>query len=341
MIYAGVIGGSGYTGNELLRLLTTHPKVEVKWVCSRSYAGRKVSDIHPNLRGFIDIRFVEFKKDIANDVDIVFLCLPHTVSMNYVKDIFERVKIVDLSADFRLKNHSLYEKYYTKHICPELIKNAVYGLPEIHRNEIENSSLVANPGCNATACILALYPLKEIFDRSTKIIVDIKEGSSASGRKASLSSIHAERSSTVRVYKPKGHRHVAEIVQETGFKNIAMSAHAVDMPRGVFATIYIEAECTVSEKDLWKVFRKYYKDEPFVRIVKRRNPPYNLPDIKGVAYSNFCDIGFVVDEECSRVIIFSALDNLIKGSAGQAIQNMNVMFGFDETTGLKFPGFLV
>jgi N-acetyl-gamma-glutamyl-phosphate/LysW-gamma-L-alpha-aminoadipyl-6-phosphate reductase len=336
----GVVGGSGYTGGELLRLLAIHSEVEISCVTSRKYAGKLVSDIHPNLRDFIDLRFTGMNLERLKDVDVVFLCLPHMVSMKIVNQMFGKTKIIDLSADFRIRDVSTYEKYYTKHECPELIKKAVYGLPEIHREEIKNASLIANPGCNSTAVILGLYPLRSLLKKS-KIIIDVKEGSSASGRTPKLSNIHAERSNIVRIYKPKNHRHLAEIRQELGIEKICMSAHAVGMTRGIFASCHISMEDLPTEKDLWKLYRKTYSDEPFIRIVKKKTPPYNLPDIKGVVYSNFCEVGFVVDEDSERIVVFSALDNLLKGASGQAIQNMNIMFSLKETLGLRIPGFYV
>ena len=340
MIKVGVVGGSGYTGGELLRLLSIHPEVEVVWVTSRRFVGKNVSDIHPNLRRFIDIKFTNYKKENVDSVDLVFLCLPHTKSMEIVKDIYEEVKIIDLSADFRLKSPSIYEKYYTKHVCPELLKYAVYGLPEINREDIRKSSLIANPRCNSTAIILGLYPLTSFLEDKI-VTIDIKEGSSASGRSPSISNIHAERSHTVRIYKPMNHRHLAEVKEVLGISNVSMSAHAVGMTRGVFATIYVFGDNIPSEKEIWKLYRSKYTEEKFVRIVNRKYPPYNLPDIKGVVYSNFCDVGFRIDKDNNRLIIFSALDNLIKGAAGQAIQNMNLMFGLEESMGLWYPGFLV
>ena len=334
----GIVGGSGYTGGELIRLLSIHPEVEISWITSEKYENRFVSDVHPNLRNSVDIKFTRFSLNNVEKIDLIFLCLPHKVSMSLVKKIFRKVKIIDLSADFRIKDKNIYEKYYKKHECPEILSYAVYGLPEIHKEEIADASLVANPGCNSTAVILSLYPLKDIVKKS-KVLIDVKEGSSAGGRNPSLSNIHAERINTVRVYKPKNHRHIAEIKQELDSENISMSAYAVGMGRGVFASSYILTDNTMDEKELWRIYREFYSNKPFVRIVKRKSPPYNYPDIKSVVYSNFCEIGFTVDEEFKRIIIFSALDNLIKGAAGQAVQNMNIMFGLEETMGLKTPGF--
>jgi len=340
MVKVGVIGGSGYTGGELLRILSIHPEVEIKWVTSRKYIGRRISDIHPNLRGFIDLKFTQLSLDNIDMIDVVFCCLPHTVSMNIVKKIYGKTRIIDLSADFRIRDPAVYEKYYVKHMCPELLDKAVYGLPEIYREQIRGAMLVANPGCNSTAIILSLYPLRKFLEKSF-ITIDIKEGSSASGRNPSLSNIHAERINTVRIYMPMEHRHLAEIRQVLGIENISMTAHAVGMARGIYATTYIFTENLPSEKDLWKIYREYYSKEYFIRIVNRKYPPYNLPDIKGVVYSNFCEIGFKVDKGNGRIIIFSAIDSLIKGAAGQAVQNMNIIFGIDEKTGLDYPGFYV
>ena len=334
----GVIGGSGYAGGELIRLLSIHPEVEISWITSKKYEKRFVSDIHPNLRSFVDMKFTSFSYNDVEKVDLIFLCLPHKTSMSYVKKFFRRVKIIDLSADFRIKDPILYEKYYKVHEYPEILGYAVYGLPEVHKEDIEDALLIANPGCNSTAVILSLYPLKNIIKKS-RVIIDVKEGSSAGGRTPSPSNIHAERINTVRVYKPKDHRHIAEIKQELDTENISMTAYSVGMGRGVFASSYILTDDIMDEKELWSIYRKFYSNKPFVRIVKRKSPPYNYPDIKSVVYSNFCEIGFAVDEDFKRIIVFSALDNLIKGAAGQAVQNMNIMFGLEETTGLKVPGF--
>lgn len=334
----GVVGGSGYTGAELLRLLCIHPKVEIEWVTSRKFAGKSLSTIHPNLRNFTDIRFSQFSVDMVNDCDVVFLCLPHGTSIDIVKEIHNKVKIIDLGADFRIKNPQKYEEYYSKHSHPELLKNFVYGLPELHREEIRKANLIANPGCISTSVILGLHPLVQRL-KSLKITIDVKIGSSASGRELLPGSIHAERCGVVRPYSPSNHRHLAEIEQELGISNVGITAHAVDMTRGIMSTCHVFPEELPTVRELREIYRELYQNEPFVRVVVRKGPSYNLPDTKTVIYSNFCELGFAVDEHSNRIVIFSALDNMIKGGSGQAIQNMNLMFDLDETTGLKIPGF--
>ncbi|BAA30834.1 N-acetyl-gamma-glutamyl-phosphate reductase [Pyrococcus horikoshii] len=324
MIKVAIVGGSGYIGGELIRLLAMHPEVEIVAVTSREYAGKKVHKVHPNLRG-LNLRFTS---DYNFDADVIFLAVPHGVSMKLINEFLGSAKIIDLSADFRVRKE-LYEKYYGKHERPELIEDFVYGLPEIHRKEIKKAELVANPGCNATAVILALYPFKDL---TKEVLVDLKVSSSAGGRRENLPSIHPERSNVVRVYKPYHHRHEAEVLQETGVRAM-FTVHSVDIVRGLLATIYFTFEG--NEKDLLKRML-IYKDEPFIRLVVDKGGLQRYPDPKYVLGSNFVDLGLAYDEENSRVIVFSALDNLIKGGAGQAVQNMNIMFGLDETLGLGY-----
>jgi N-acetyl-gamma-glutamyl-phosphate/LysW-gamma-L-alpha-aminoadipyl-6-phosphate reductase len=337
-IRAGVVGASGYTGGELLRLLVTHPDVELQWATSRRFKGLFLSSIHPSLRGFTNLRFIEFS-DVEN-CDIVFLCLPHKASFDFVKELYGRVKIIDLSADFRIRDIESYRKYYSQHPYPGFLGKAVYGLPEIHRDEIRDAQLVANPGCIATSAILALYPVREIA-KNANIVLDVKIGSSAGGRKPTMGNIHAERCGVVRPYSSSGHRHLAEVEQETGLKNVGITCHAIDAVRGIMTTCHVLGSGLPSERELRETYNKAYGNEYFVRIVAKKTGMYNLPDIKTVARTNFCEIGFHVDEHAGRFVVFSALDNMIKGAAGQAIQNMNLMFGLDETTGLKTPGFYI
>ena len=334
----GVVGGSGYTGAELLRLLCVHPEAEINWVTSRKFVGKPLSAVHPNLRDFTDIKFSQFSDDMVNDCDVVFLCLPHGASMDIVKKIHEKVKVIDLGADFRIKSPETYKKYYSEHSQPDLLKKFVYGLPELHREEIRKASLVANPGCISTSVILGLHPLVQRL-KNLRITVDVKIGSSSAGRKASMGSIHAERCGVVRVYSTSNHRHLAEVEQELGIGNIGMTAHAIDMTRGVFSTCHVFPKELPTLRELREIYREFYQNEHFVRVVVRKDPSYNLPDTKTVIYSNFCEVGFAIDEHANRIVVFSALDNMIKGAGGQAIQNMNLMFGLDETTGLKMPGF--
>ncbi|HII67884.1 MULTISPECIES: N-acetyl-gamma-glutamyl-phosphate reductase [Thermococcus] len=324
MIKAAVIGASGYIGGELVRLLAMHPEVEISAVTSRRYNGKKIHKVHPNLRK-LNLRFTN---NYNFDADVIFLAVPHGTSMKIIDDYIGSAKIIDLSADFRV-TLNLYEEYYGEHLKPELISDFVYGLPEIHREEIKKAELIANPGCNATAVILALYPFKGEIGEA---IVDLKVSSSAGGRRENVASIHPERSNVVRVYKPSHHRHEAEVKQETKV-NAQFTVHSVDLIRGLLATIYFKME--TNEKELYKRYFRYLK-EPFVRIVKEKEGLQKLPDPKYVIGSNFVDIGFTYDEKSQRVILFSALDNLIKGGAGQAVQNMNIVFGLEETLGLNY-----
>ncbi|AFK23205.1 N-acetyl-gamma-glutamyl-phosphate reductase [Pyrococcus sp. ST04] len=324
MIKAAVVGASGYIGGELVRLLAMHPEVEITAVTSRKYAGKKIHKVHPNLRG-LNLRFTD-RYDF--DADVIFLAVPHGTSMKIIDEFLGSAKIIDMSADFRVSKE-LYEKYYGPHEKPELIEKFVYGLPELHRKEIKKAELVANPGCNATATILALYPFRDVAEEA---IVDLKVSSSAGGRRENIASIHPERSHVVRVYKPYHHRHEAEVIQETGVKAM-FTVHSVDLVRGLLATIYFHFEG--SERDLLRRLLMY-KDEPFIRLVTDKGGLQRYPDPKYVIGSNFVDIGFSYDAENSRAIVLSAIDNLIKGGSGQAIQNMNIMFGLDERMGLEY-----
>ncbi|MBS7248085.1 MAG: N-acetyl-gamma-glutamyl-phosphate reductase [Candidatus Jordarchaeales archaeon] len=342
----GVVGARGYTGGELLRLLCMHPKVEVTYITSRQHAGKPVGVIHPNLRGLLDLKFEEFNVSKASEkCDCVFMAVPHGASMDVTPQLLEvGLKVIDLSADFRLKNEEEFKRYYGPHKRPELLGKAVYGLPELHRKELREARFVACPGCMATSAIIGAAPVVSSFKVDyEKIVVDAKIGSSAAGREADESTHHPERTGVVRPYKVVGHRHTAEIEQElsglVGRKvKIALSAHAVDIVRGILSTLHFFLEESVDEKEVWKAFRNFYGDAPFVRIVKQRIGVYRLPDPKAVIGSNFCDVGFELDEDNSRLVVLSAIDNLVKGASGQAVQCMNIMEGWDETLGLKIPG---
>ena len=339
MIRAGIIGASGYTGGELLRLLSTHPQVELKAATSRQFNSRPVSSVHPNLKGFCSLNFSSADEALNQELDLLFLCLPHSLSMKLAGKIPESTRIIDLGADFRLKNVQDFERHYGRHECPELLEKAVYGLPELHREEIRDAWLVANPGCIATSMILAINPVAETI-RDSKTAIDVKIGSTAAGRAVSADGMHAERTGVVRPYFLGEHRHLAELKQETGVENAMFAAHAVDMSRGILSTIHSFPEELPSFIEVFNSFRKSYSNEPFVRIVARKSPPYNLPDVKTTRYSNFCEIGFSIDERTGSLTLFSAIDNMLKGSAGQAVQNMNIMFGLDEREGINFPGFM-
>jgi LysW-gamma-L-alpha-aminoadipyl-6-phosphate/LysW-L-glutamyl-5-phosphate reductase len=341
----GVVGASGYVGGELLRLLVVHPKVEVNMVTSRQKAGEYVHRIHPSLKGFVDLTFSPLDMEkLVNSCDIVFTSVPHGKSNKIVKELYGRgIKIIDLSADFRLKNPKDYVKWYGwEHPFPELLSKSVYGVPELHREDIKKSQLVSCPGCMAVTSLLALKPLIEnnLID-TEHIVVDSKIGSSGAGIKANAGTHHAMRYGVIRPYKPAKHRHTGEIEQELGLIakktiKVSMSPHAVNIVRGILTTNHTFMRKPMSELELWKVYRNSYRDEPFLRFIRDKKGLYKFPDPKFLIGSNFCDIGFDIDEDNQRLVSLSASDNLMKGAAGSAIQNMNILYGFDETEGLKY-----
>jgi N-acetyl-gamma-glutamyl-phosphate/LysW-gamma-L-alpha-aminoadipyl-6-phosphate reductase len=345
---AGIIGGSGYVGGELLRLLLLHPNVKLTTVTSRKDAGDYVFAVHPNLRGITQLKFVPL--DIARvkeNCDVVFTATPHGKSINLVPQLLDvGLRVIDMSADFRLKNSDDYPKWYGwQHSRPDLLKEAVYGLPELHRQEIKNARLIACPGCMATATILGLAPLvKAKVVEKNRIVVDAKIGSSGAGSKPSVASHHPERFGGVRPYETVGHRHIAEIAQELQLLTnetltISFSPHAVNMVRGILSTIHVFPVRPLSASDVWKLYRSHYEGEPFVRLVKYQKGLYRLPDPKVVVGTNFCDVGFELDSYANRIVILSAIDNMIKGASGQGIQCLNILAGVDEKTGLGSIGF--
>ncbi len=348
MLRIGIIGGSGYVGSELLRLLILHPQAKVTMVTSRQSVGEYIFNVHPNLRGLTQLKFVpQDMVELQKNCDLIFTATPHGGSVNLVPKLLDAgLKVIDMSADFRLKNPADYETYYGwKHAHPEMLKEAAYGLPELHREEIKNAKLVACPGCMATSAILGLAPIVKagLVDKD-KIVVDLKVGSSGGGSKPTASSHHPERFSGVRPYQVVGHRHTAEVEQELNALTnetvkISFTPHAVNMVRGILATIHTFPKQKVENKDLWKALRGMYGNEPFVSLVKYQKGPYQLPDPKVTMGTNFCDIGFEIDDHASRLLLFSALDNMTKGASGQGIQCMNILMGIDETTGLKSTGF--
>ncbi len=341
----GVVGASGYVGGELLRLLVSHPKVEVTIVTSRQRAGEYVHRVHPSLKGFIDLTFspMDIEK-LANSSDLVFTSVPHGKANKVVKDLYERgMRIIDLSADFRLKNPKDYIKWYGwEHPFPDLLSKSVYGVPELHRAEIKRSQLVSCPGCMAVTSLLAIKPLIENSLVDTEhIVVDSKIGSSGAGAQANAGTHHAMRYGVIRPYKPGKHRHTGEIEQELTLVarkqiRISMSPHAVNLVRGILTTNHTFMTRKVSETDLWKIFRSSYKNEPFIRLIRDKKGLYKFPDPKFVVGSNFCDLGFDIDDDNNRIIALSASDNLLKGAAGSAIQNMNLMSQYDEKDGLNY-----
>jgi N-acetyl-gamma-glutamyl-phosphate/LysW-gamma-L-alpha-aminoadipyl-6-phosphate reductase len=348
MLRIGIIGGSGYVGGELLRLLLLHPQAEVTMVTSRQSIGEYIFNVHPNLRGLTQLKFVpQDMAELQKNCDLIFTATPHGGSVNLVPKLLEAgLKVIDMSADFRLKNPADYETYYGwKHAHPEMLKEAAYGLPELHREEIKKAKLVACPGCEATAAILGLAPIVRagLVDKD-KIVVDLKVGSSGGGSKPSPASHHPERSSGVRPYKVVGHRHIAEVEQELNALTnepikISFTPHAVNMVRGILATIHTFPKQKLDNKDLWRAFRGMYGNEPFIRLVKYQKGPYQLPDPKVTLGTNYCDVGFEIDEHANRLLLFSALDNMCKGASGQGVQCLNILMGIDETTGLKSTGF--
>ncbi len=344
----GIIGGSGYVGSELLRILLLHPQVEVTMVTSRQSAGEYVFNMHPNLRGLTQLKFVpQDITELKKNCDLVFTATPHGGSVNLVPKLLEAgLKVIDMSADFRLKNPADYETWYGfKHDHPELLKEAAYGMPEFHREEIKKARLIACPGCMASAAIFALAPIiKAGLVEQNRIVVDLKVGSSGGGAKATSASHHPERFGGVRPYKVIMHRHIGEVEQElnaltTEPVTISFSPHAVNMIRGILATVHAFPKQPIAAKDIWKALRSIYEGEPFIRLVKYQKGLYQLPDPKVTQGTNFCDVGFELDPHANRLIMFSAIDNMVKGASGQGVQCMNLTMGIDETTGLKSTGF--
>jgi N-acetyl-gamma-glutamyl-phosphate/LysW-gamma-L-alpha-aminoadipyl-6-phosphate reductase len=346
-----IVGGSGYTGGELARLLLFHPEVELVQVASGSRAGQYLHSAHPNLRKLTSIRFCH--PDDLTSCDALFLCLPHGVSSEAIEHYRSLApRVIDLAGDFRLRSAELYEDWYGKtHNAPELLSNAVYGMPELHRAELPEATLVSGTGCMATAAILGLAPLYRagVVNTSIPLVVDAKVGSSASGATPGASSHHPDRSGAVRSFQPTRHRHTAELLQELGLvvgnepgeqldQIIAFSATAVEMVRGVLITAHVFVRELLDERALWRIYREAYGQEPFIRLVKERSGVYRYPEPKILAGSNYCDIGFEYEPEQQRVVVIAALDNLMKGAAGNAVQSFNAMCGWDETTGLNFPG---
>ncbi|UPM41666.1 N-acetyl-gamma-glutamyl-phosphate reductase [Halocatena salina] len=334
---AAVVGASGFTGGELLRLLAGHPEFEVVQATSRQYERKTIGHVHPNLRG-MDLRFSTPEE--LQSVDVLFAATPHGVSMEHI-DAFREAAgtVVDLSADFRLDSHDQYEEYYDGHSRPELLSESVYALPELTPHDrLSGADLIAAGGCNATATILGLLPLVEsdILSGSERTVVDVKVGSSEGGAGGGEASSHAERSGVVRPYAPTGHRHEAEIEQFIG--SVSFTVHAVEMVRGASATCHVFPDEPVTKGDLWGAYREQYEDEPFVELVAGGGGVYRYPEPKAVAGTNTAEVGFELDPANGRIVVFSAIDNMMKGSAGQAVHAANVALGFEETAGLDFRG---
>jgi N-acetyl-gamma-glutamyl-phosphate/LysW-gamma-L-alpha-aminoadipyl-6-phosphate reductase len=341
-VKASIAGGSGYVGGELLRLLLFHPRIEISQVTSESLAGKFIYKAHPNLRKRTQLQFSKLSD--LRPCDVLFLCLPHGRSMERIKE-FQALapRIIDLSADFRLRREKDYEEWYGRpHMCPELLKQFIYGVPELHREEMRQANLISSAGCNATVTILGLYPFFKLgLADPERTVVEVKVGSSEGGNAPSVASHHPERSGAVRSFMPTNHRHSAEVIQELSFGKaiqIHFSVTAIEMVRGALATSHVFLKDSLAEKEIWKILRQIYGQEPFIRIVKESEGTHRYPEPKWLVGTNYCDIGFQKDEKSNRLVVISAIDNLMKGAAGQAVQAFNIMHGFEETEGLEFPG---
>ncbi|MDD2401066.1 MAG: N-acetyl-gamma-glutamyl-phosphate reductase [Clostridia bacterium] len=338
MLKASIVGATGYTGQELVRVLTQHPEVELVGLGTRSYVDKVYSEVYPHLRGIVDmVCSAPDDPKLIEEADVVFLALPHGLSVPFVEKIFKKgKKVVDLGADFRLKDPRVYTEWYKK-IGPteEMLQKVVYGLPEINRSLIKETRVVANPGCYPTTAILALYPLlKEKILDDKFIIIDSKSGASGTGRGLRVSSLHSEINEDFKAYGLPNHRHTPEIEQEisaiaeTDIK-ISFTPHLLPLTRGMMSTIYTMPK-TMDIDKIEEIYKAYYEKEQFVRVL----PKGECPQTKWVRGTNFCDIGFSLDKRTGRLILVSVIDNLTKGASGQAVQNMNIMFGIDEDMGL-------
>ncbi len=342
MLDVSIVGGSGYTGGEALRLFLGHPQFQVKQVTSESHAGKPVHHTHPNLRAVTRLKYSPLSE--LESTDVLVLALPHGESQTRIRSFLKLApRVVDLAADFRLKNLGLYQKYYNEeHREPELLAEFVYALPEIHREVLAKGMHLAAPGCNATCAITGLRPVFEAgIIEGGRVFIDAKVGSSAAGAKASPATHHPERSGALRSFKPTAHRHTAEIVENLTTDQepeVHFSGTSTDAVRGILTTSQMILNRDVSELDIRSIYRHRYQDEPFVRIVKERRGIYRYPEPKLLAGTNFVDIGFELDPSTRRLVVMAAIDNLVKGSAGNAIQALNIGHGWPETTGLEFPG---
>lgn len=339
-----IIGASGYTGGELLRLALSHPQLDVKQITSERLDGQFVHFTHPNLRKRTPLKFV--RSEAVERCDLLFLCLPHGSAMSQIDQLSSLAdRIVDLSADFRLRDAKGYDAWYGKpHTNPSWLAKFVYGLPELHRTEIAKANYVSGVGCNATATTLAVWPLAAagLIDAPRGIICEVKVGSSEGGAVSADSTHHPERAGVMRSFAPTGHRHTAEVLQALKLTEVNTAVHlsatAVDNVRGVLATAHVFVKPGVAERDVWKAYREAYNTEPFVRIVKERTGLYRYPEPKILSGTNYADVGFEMDPNTNRVVALCAIDNLMKGAAGTAVQCANVMMGWEETLGLEFPG---
>lgn len=342
MVKVGIIGATGYAGQELVRLLLGHKEAEIVWYGSRSYIDKDYSEVYGNLFEIVDAKCMDDNMDeLSKKADVIFTATPQGLCASLInEEILERCKVIDLSADFRLKDVSVYEKWYKiEHKSPQYIDEAVYGLCEINREDIRGARLIANPGCYTTCSILSLYPLakEQIIDANT-IIVDAKSGTSGAGRGAKVANLFCEVNESMKAYGVTTHRHTPEIEEQLGIANgspitINFTPHLVPMNRGILVTAYASLKKDVTESDVRAIYEKYYGNERFIRLLKQGT----CPETRFVEGSNYTDIGFVLDKRTNRIVVMGALDNLVKGATGQAVQNMNIVSGFDETEGLKMP----
>jgi N-acetyl-gamma-glutamyl-phosphate reductase len=335
-IRVAIFGGSGYGGSELLRILLFHSNVEIVLVTANEHAGKRVSDVHRNLLGLTELSFQTVPADLSslNDIDLAFLALPHGQAIDLVPKLPGNTKVIDLSGDFRLDDPEIFKRYYRLDHS-KLQSDFVYGLTETNFEAIRNAKYIANPGCFATAALLALSPMVGTGLLTGRVVVDAKTGSSGSGAKAAANTHHPQRSNSFYAYKPFEHQHRPEIEQHLRtlgeFDNdLVFMTHSLPVSRGIFASCYLETKVNLANEDLAHIFEAFYKDRFFVRLVD------GSPDINWVKNTNFCDIAF--HSGGKQIVVFSALDNLVKGAAGQAVQNMNLMFGLDERSGLIFTG---
>lgn len=339
MIKVGIIGATGYAGSELVRLITQHPKAELVTMTSQSYAGQEYKEVYSNYSHLNYVCEEEHIEEMAEKCDVIFLALPHGVASKKINaDILSKTKIIDLGADFRIQDVDVYEKWYTTHYSKDILPEAVYGLCEINRDKIKGKRIVANPGCYTSCSILSLYPLvKEGMIDLSSIIIDAKSGATGAGRGLSLGNHYCELNESVKAYKVANHRHTPEIEEQLSIaagQDIVLNftPHLIPMDRGILATCYATLNKKYTYADIRKAYEKYYGDEHFIRLTKEGV----FPETKWVKGSNFVDIGFTVDERTNRVIVIGALDNLFKGAAGQAVQNMNIIMGIEETTGIDY-----
>lgn len=337
-IAIAIIGATGYTGLELLRLLSGHPKARVVAATSRQYAGKPLDEVFPSLAPWPLVCEPLNVSKLSKKIKLAFLCLPHHEAMNVAADFRKKgVKVIDLSADFRIKNSTVYETWYGPHTQKKLLAEAVYGLPELHREQIKKAKLVASPGCYATTNILALAPLlKNGMIDPQNIICDSKSGASGAGRAAQVDTLYSEVNDSFKAYKVANHRHTPEIEQELSLLaqspvTLTFSPHLVPMDRGILTTVYCKPHRKWATSDVLKVYQKFYKQEKFVRIL----PEGQLPTTKNVRGTNNCHIGIVTDPRTERLIVIATLDNLTKGASGQALQSFNIMYGYNETMGLE------